>query len=1085
MFFISAHGTLNYMIRLIFLTLLLFLICPDVSLAQHNASVRSGLHDGYVRLVFDFKDAPSYKISRKDAGTLTLHFDEDVQISLSDQGFKDAEYVLSIKDEEVDGGTDVDISVLADPKYRAFNISNRIIVDIYKPSDAAIKSAKAAQSPQPETAQQEPEVKPDEKVLEQEREDHDVEKSTASAEDIEKKDVRESERISGSDIVVDLSNPEALQNLRKKLIGTDDSSGNKKLSAPEEDEILAQIGEGDADEHDQKPVPHAAGIKAKDDDVEAEDSILEQARPEVKGHIISMTLTETIGIAAFTRADWLWIVMDRPNVGVPPKVNGPEVERFPPFTRQEIEGGVAFRMKIPEEMDLNFYAEGGGLLWRIVMSEKDKPLSSTLLKRSYDTRNPARGAEVLWTFDGQGKILEVPDPTVGDVLKVITADKAEDASGAPYDFVDFNVLHSIVGAAIQPKNDDLEIKKVATGTMVTTQGGLAISRRKDVNRRMLREEVQEQTYVNTAARQKREDKEIIRIFDFNRWRLGGIQALEENQRLLLAGLSAKDKTGQVQDLLTLAKINISNDRGQEAIGFLILAAETMPAMTESIEFRALLGVAYALAGKHRLAFKHLFYEELDPYTEIDYWRAYNLAWLEDWDQAGERMPYDFSVMLEYPSVLLEKIGIKTAEIALRNGYITEAEMVLASLSRNSDGVAPSTEAAISYLKGVAHNLSGEHERAGELWSPLLSGSDDFFRARAGLAMVLQGLQTGSMPTKEAVDRLEGLRFAWRGDELEASISFLLGQQYVEKDLYIRGFTLLREAASLRPDTDISRDITEYMLKAYRDIILHEENLSPIDAASLYEEFRELVPVGEGSHEVIAKLAERMVDADLLERAEGLLEKQIKFRLSGMRKAVTSERLATIYLLDDKPEKAYKLLQDVRADYQRLVSDKDEREMRVLRSNLLIARSLSQQDQPEEALDLLDSLGTATIVSRLRADIAWQAGLWGEAADAIQNLIIDADIDDEEPLTEGEAELVLNRAVALNLAGDRVGVAAMRTQYSQNIEATQKARLFEVVTRPRQTSIIADQQTISSLVEEVDLFREFLNSYGEGYADDIQ
>ena len=51
--------------------------------------------------------------------------------------------------------------------------------------------------------------------------------------------------------------------------------------------------------------------------------------------------------------------------------------------------------------------------------------------------------------------------------------------------------------------------------------------------------------------------------------MGGLQALEENQRILLADMAAKDKNGRVQDLLTLAKMNLSNDRGQEAVGITV------------------------------------------------------------------------------------------------------------------------------------------------------------------------------------------------------------------------------------------------------------------------------------------------------------------------------------------------------------------------------------------------------------------------------------------------------------------------------------------------------------------------------------
>ena len=100
----------------------------------------------------------------------------------------------------------------------------------------------------------------------------------------------------------------------------------------------------------------------------------------------------------------------------------------------------------------------------------------------------------------------------------------------------------------------------------------------------------------------------------------------------------------------------------------------------------------------------------------------------------------------------------------------------------------------------------------------------------------------------------------------------------------------------------------------------------------------------------------------------------------------------------------------------------------------------------------------------------------DAADALQDLITDEIIDPSKPLTPQQADMILNRAVALNLAGNRVALENMRQRYSDMMKKTDRARLFDVVTRPRKTSLLADRDTVQGLVNEVDLFKDFLEGY---------
>ncbi|MCB9988748.1 MAG: hypothetical protein H6868_05350 [Rhodospirillales bacterium] len=798
---------------------------------------------------------------------------------------------------------------------------------------------------------------------------------------------------------------------------------------------------------------------------------LEKAKADLESYLFTMTLTENTGMAAFSRAGALWMVFDRAGINVMPQISGPRSEMFGDFEKVPMKGGTAFRLKLPEETRAwHMYGEGGGLVWRVVLTKTERKTSPVEPERSFIREDEIWGGTLTWPLQRARDLLELRDPTVGDTIKLVTVSDAGQFTGQAYDFVEFNVLPSMVGMALLPKVDDLEIMP-GGGVKMTRPGGLAISRARDISRHQMREEIVD----NNIGQIMKPAENVRRIFDFDRWMLGGLNALDENQAILLSGMAAKDTNGRVQDLLTLAKINVANDRGQEAVGFLRYAAQEMPEIIKSPEYLALRGAAFALAGKYEMAFRDLMRPVLMEYGELDYWRAYTLAWLEDWNQAEKILPQTFGIILEYPKALQEKLGLKLAEIELRSANVDTAEAVLAVLHKEEEKLRPSTVAGLKYLKGEAHRQSGEYDQARKWWEPLAKGNDDLYRVKAGLALTIMAMQDEKFDQhEEAINRLEGLRYAWRGDELEAKINFVLGQLYLKSRRYLKGLGILREAAAMSPQSDIGREITAYMKSYFQDLLLNDEEIAPLDAAAVYEEFIELTPDGDTGNKLIQKLSERLVEADLLGRAAAMLQHQVDFRLQGAEKAAVAKRLAAIYLLDKEPKKAIKAI-DAAIPYHEASTD-EGKDVALEELGLLRARAYSQLGRTEEAIALLNDYDPDPKVNSMRADLAWRAGLWEDAAEALQDLIIDEALDPGRPLTNKQADLILNRAVALNLSGNRVALANIRKRYDDAMKKTPRGRLFDVVTRARNTSMLADKDTINELVSEVDIFQDFLESY---------
>ncbi len=807
-----------------------------------------------------------------------------------------------------------------------------------------------------------------------------------------------------------------------------------------------------------------------------ETPVLEKIREDNPAtFLMTLSSTDAMGLAAFRLGDNLWVINDRQELLINPQLSGPDPKSLPILDKEKIEGGVSY--KIPLKSNIGVRAEGGGLLWRVIFSGgQDKrtpvrPVREDTLSGAAIAEGKARQGKIVLPFSGAKNILKIPHPFKGRDITVVTVDNADSFTGDAYSFVDFTILPSPLGAAIVPKVDDLEVKKTKEGVEISRASGLAV---------MSDEKLK--SYSPPLANADSEPSEVLtaRVFNFQGWKLGTLEAMDENKNIILDSIAAGDELKKSEGLLTIAKMYLAQGMWAESMGYLTLTESFLPDLAKTAEFKALRGAADALGLRTEEAFTELSIDDLKNYEEINYWRAFALADLGDWQQAERILPSDFTTLSTYPPELGTRLALVLAEVALRSGDQEKAAALLKILEQNKEEFKPEHDAAYEYLEGEAARQAGDVEKTKKFWEPLVTGADNLYRAKAGLALSRLLVDKEKLSPKETIDTLERLRYAWRGDELETQISYWLGKTYLESGDYAKGLNSLREAASV-PNASFLRDrITKDMSQAYADLFLGPEleKMQPVDAAALYEQFIELSPSDDVGNKMTERLADHLVKGGLLTRAETLLQNLVDYRLTGTEIHRTGVKLAAVYLLDKKPDqakpvldKAIKSFQEASENYQ---TDDRKREI-----SLLMARTMSQQGRTNDAIAFLENIAAHPDVNRLRADIAWRATLWDDAAAALADVIIDQNISLTRPLSKEHAELILQRALALNLAGDRVGLANMREKYGDAMIATDRAKIFDVVTRPRQSSALADRETLMGIVNEVDLFSDFLNSYKAG------
>lgn len=776
-------------------------------------------------------------------------------------------------------------------------------------------------------------------------------------------------------------------------------------------------------------------------------------------HVITLTATENLGMAAFERAGFLWLVFDKPGLTVPPIIAGPNKQEFGELEKFDLPNATAYRLQAQPET--YYYGEGGGLLWRVVMTPNPRRTKAVKPRIQDIERN------ILWPFKNARKVITVKDPLVGDDIKVVTVLDSEQFSGEARSFVELDVLPSAVGLAYIPKAGDVDAQLASNGVTISRPQGLALSPSRDTVSVALKDDIQKEMEFFDA--EEKTDR-LSRIFDFERWQMGGQSSLERNRQILMRGVGNKDGTNKVEDLLTLAKLNIANDRGQEALGLLRVAEQELPGIEQNNEFIALHGAAAALAGKYDEAIRAFFDEKLKSFGEIGYWKSYTLAGLEDWRQAREVMPSDLDLLQKYPRQIKEPITLALTETSLRAGDLIKAQRLLETLEGDYADMSFPRQSAWKYLNGELERQKNQPEKALENWKTLLDGKDDYYRAKAGLSVTRMQLERQKITPEKAIDRLEGLRYAWRGDELETLINYRLGEVYIDNDNYLKGLSTLRNAVSLSPDAKVTEEVTEYMTNTFRSLFTDGKlsDVSALDAVSIYDEFKELTPIGKDGDMFVQELAERLVDVDLLGRAASLLDHQINHRVTGDERTPIAIRLAAIQLLDNKAEEALEALDIAEAGNE--TSDQ-KREI-----TLLKARALSKTGQASQGLNLLRPYNNDLDVMRLRADIAWNSSRWSDAASAFKELIEAENVSRTRPMNDYQIGLVLNRAIALNLSGNRTALSAHKNIYDDLMKQTDKARIFDLVTRERQIALGGNEEAVSSLISEVDLFGDFLENY---------
>ena len=334
-----------------------------------------------------------------------------------------------------------------------------------------------------------------------------------------------------------------------------------------------------------------------------------------------------------------------------------------------------------------------------------------------------------------------------------------------------------------------------------------------------------------------------------------------------------DSTGaeRERNRLRLAQFLLGHRFAAEALGILALATEERPALAAEPKLLLLRGAARVMAGRTAEARDDLARAGASGVDEVGLWAAAAGAAAGESPADLSRLPQWTAIALGYPAALRGPLTSMLAEAAVAAGKTKEAGELL-DIAR-PDAKSAEERARIAYLEGMRKQADGDIEGALASFDQAAAIDPRRGRARAELARTLLLRREERISVDQAIAALDALRFAWRGDEIELRLLRELGRLYLQAGDYPAALRTLKLAAGGFPGLPGSDETTKQMVQAFEQLYLEggADRLPPVKALALYEEFKELTPAGDRGTEMVARLADRLVQVDLLDRAASLLE----------------------------------------------------------------------------------------------------------------------------------------------------------------------------------------------------------------------
>ena len=1003
----------------------------QVLTAGPTVKVRSGVHDEYTRIVFDWPNKVPYQL-KQTTGQATITFSSPARLDIDSLKRRLPKLISSINSESNANGVLAKMTIPDKSRIRHFLSGSKVVVDVMKPigEPSLLKTDKVVAE-----GSQKKERKRDEKPDPKSAKKVAAKRPAASVQ----KPVEQVSSSVASSISPQTGKPRAL---------TPPSRSKKRNLSRSEQRSQSEVAKVKAD-------GNSGDVKG------GSTANLFNVDSGADAIGIRFDWDEPVAAAIFRRYGYLWIVFDKKidmNLANLKSAAGNIFRSI-----EQVPNDKATLLRVMTVSGVNPTVKRDGLAW--VLEFRQQPIVPAMAIEVTPQPNSPIGARIFLAVTEPGEAIRLTDPAIGDSLVIVPVIPLGHGIDKQYTYPQVHILPSSQGLIMKPRADDLLVRSLRQGVSMTSISGLKIS---NVPKTQLVTNIP-----GVKSNEQEEDKiptfrALSRLFDLKKWRKTNLITFEEEKKkhqMAAATASSGDKEAARMDL---ARFYFSNGFGAEALGVLNVVAEERPQIKDSLEFHGLRGAINVLMGRYDDAREELKHKSLNGNDEARFWRAALQAYEGDLFGAASILRRAAVVIRTYPPVLNIQLGTLVAEAAVELGDIRRAKQYL---KRTIDvGPNPEEISQLQYVEGRVLELSGDFDGAVSKWEEVQNGPHRLSRAKAAVARTELLLEQELIDDFGAIQELEKLRFTWRGDRFEFDLLRRLGDLYTAVGDYRNGLRTMRQAATHFRDYKDAAEVTQKMIDFFAGLYLEDKanSMSPITAIALYDEFKELTPPGKKGAEMVRRLADRLVDVDLLDRAAELLQDQVEFRLDGVEKARVGAQLALIHILAHNFEDSTRILdgssvQDIPEELA------DQR--RHLRS-----RSLMGQERIEEALALLKE-DKSMDADLLRMEMHWNDHNWVQVSQTLNRILKAYEAKANQPLDELQAQTVLNMGIAMTLSGNERGIDRLRLDYGEAMDESPFRDAFRLIASPDTFGLIS-YTSIAGKVKDVKNFQTFMGAYQE-------
>jgi len=749
--------------------------------------------------------------------------------------------------------------------------------------------------------------------------------------------------------------------------------------------------------------------------------------------------------AVFRRADTLWLVFDTATPLDLAALGEDDSNAIKSAQVISLPDGQAVRLKLERPRLTSVESEGD--TWMLTLGDTvaapTRPLGVA--------RNIAGTARATVTvpFEHPRRLIRIADPDIGDNLLVVAALGPARGFLKTQDFVEFRLVASAQGVVVQPLADDIHVDLVPDKVVLGRPNGLTLSS------------------LTATAGNAAGFRPVV--FDAQLWGFDRQSAFTERQYKLIAAAADAGEAKRLTPRLELARFYLSREMFVEAKAVLDIALSEERPTADNPTGLVLRAITRIMLNRPDEALKELSDPLIGDQYDAPLWRAFAFARQGKWAEARQGFRNVEATIATLP-IELQQLAMKEAlraAIEIRD-FAGAAEQLH---EFETIGMPRHMQPAVLVLTGRLAQGLGKNLDALKAFRAAAETDDRPAAAQGQLREIALRYGLGDLKRPDVIGELETLTALWRGDETEVEALQMLTRLYTEEGRYRDAFHAMRTALKAHPNSEMTRRIQDDAAQTFDSLFLAGKGdaMPAIDALSLFYDFRELTPIGRRGDEMIRRLADRLVSVDLLYQASELLQHQIDNRLQGAARSQVATRLAVIYLMDRKAERALAVLRATRlADLTK--------ELRNLRL-LLEARALSDLGRHELALEVITNIEKREAV-RLRSDILWAAKRFGESGEQIE-LLYGERWKNFEPLTDSERADILRAAIGYALSEDAIGLGRLREKYGAKMMEGPDRRAFEIATAPFGANA-AEFRDVARVTSSSDTLSTFLREMRASY-----